>query len=69
MKRNTNNEVYKIIDTEIYKLVSVLSINGKDSTYLKGMNKYFLKFYSDGKVDQNFYKNFTTHLRKTFCNV
>ncbi|WP_350292933.1 hypothetical protein [uncultured Croceitalea sp.] len=55
MKRNTNSEVYKIIDTtKIYKLVSVLNIEGKDSTYLKDINKYFLKFYADGKVGEFF---------------
>jgi hypothetical protein len=56
MKRNTDNEVYKVIDTtKIYKLASVLNIDGKDSTYLKEINKYFLKFYSDGKVGEFFY--------------
>ncbi len=55
MNRNTNNEVYKIIDTtKIYKLISVLNIDGKDSTYLKEINKYFLKFYADGKVGEFF---------------
>ena len=49
MKRNTNNDVYKIIDTKkVYKLVSVL--NTQDSTYFKEINKLFLKFYADGKV-------------------
>lgn len=63
MKRNTNNDVYKIIDTtKIYKLVSALGINGKDSTCFKGMNKYFLKFYGDGKVDQNFYHTFEKNI-------
>ena len=59
MKRNTNNQVYKIIDTtKVYKLTSILNIQGKDSTYLKETNKYFLKFYADGKVGQFFnYKN------------
>lgn len=53
MKRNTNNEVYKVIDTtKIYKLVSVLNIEGQDSTYLKEINKIFLKFYADGKVGE-----------------
>lgn len=56
MERNTNNEVYKIIDTtKIYKLASVLNIEGYDSTYLKEINTYFLKFYADGKVGQFFY--------------
>lgn len=56
MKRNTNNEVYKIIDTtKIYKLASVLNIEGRDSTHLKEINKYFLKFYADGKVGEFFY--------------
>jgi len=55
MKRNTNKDVYKIIDTtKIYKRVSVLSINSKDSTYLKEFNKTFLKFYADGKVGEFF---------------
>ena len=49
MKRNTNNDVYKIIDTtKVYKLVSVL--NTQDSTYFKEINKLFLKFYADFKV-------------------
>ncbi len=55
MRRNTNNEVYKIIDTtKIYKLVSVLNIDGKNSTYLKEINTYFLKFYTDDKVGKFF---------------
>ncbi|WP_298902624.1 hypothetical protein [uncultured Psychroserpens sp.] len=49
MKRNTNKEVYKIIDTtKLYKLTSILNIT--DSTYLKEFNKTYLKFYADGKV-------------------
>lgn len=56
MKPNTNNEVYKIIDTtKIYKLASILSIQDKDSTYMKEISKYFLKFYADGKVGQFFH--------------
>ncbi len=49
MKRNTNNAVYKIIDTtKLYELVAVLNI--QDSTYLEEFNKSFLKFYADGKI-------------------
>lgn len=55
MKRNTNNEVYKIIDTtKVYKLTSILNVEGKDSTYLAEINRYFLKFYANGKVGQFF---------------
>lgn len=62
MKRNTNNEVYKIIDTtKVYKLVSVLNIQDKDSSYLKEINKSFLKFYADGKVG-DFYNYDATNI-------
>lgn len=58
MKRNRNNQGYKIIDTtKVYKLTSILNIQGKDSTYLKETKKYFLKFYADGKVGQFFNYN------------